>query len=99
VASSATKTVWDGDLQIIVVDQNVSKGHIFDQAVLFAITCDSNNHLIILSYAIVTFETEDNWVWFRHQLKQDFPLPHVHVADYSKMVGSQQFQDVITTSR
>ena len=47
VVSSATKMVWEGDLQIMVVDRSIMKGHTFNQAVLFAVTYDNNNNLII----------------------------------------------------
>ena len=45
--------------------QYFSEGHIFDQVVLLAVMYDSNNNQIILSYVVVTSETEGNWVWFR----------------------------------
>ena len=72
VESSATKKAWDGAMQIMVVDRTFLKGHIFDQVVLLAVTCDSNNNQILLLYTTVTSEIEDTWVWFRHQLEQSF---------------------------
>jgi hypothetical protein len=98
VASSATKKAWDGALQIMVVDRTFLKGHIFDQVVLFAVTYDGNNNQILLPYAIVTSETEDNRVWFRRQLEQDFPGSYVLVADYTKGIESHQFQGDIINS-
>ena len=62
VAPSATKKAWEGTLKILVVDGAFLKGHIFDQVVLLAVTYDGNNNQILLSYALVTSETEDNWV-------------------------------------
>ena len=62
VGSSATKKAWEGALQTIVLDETFLKGHIIDQVVLLAVTYDSNNNQILLSYAIVTNETEDIWV-------------------------------------
>ena len=59
-------------MQIMVVDRTFLKGHIFDQVVLLAVTCDSNNNQILLLYTTVTSEIEDTWVWFRHQLEQSF---------------------------
>ena len=38
------------------------KGHIFDLVVFLAVTYDSNNNQYLLSYAVETFESEDNWV-------------------------------------
>ena len=98
VASSATKNAWDGALQIMVVDGTFLKGHIFDQVVLLAVTYDGNNNQILLPYANVTSETEDNWVWFRRQLEQDFPGSYVLVADYTKGIESHQFQGDIRNS-
>ena len=69
VASTATMKAWEGALQIIVIGRTFLKGNIFDQVVLLAITYDSNNDQILLTYAIVTSETKDNWVWFRHELE------------------------------
>jgi hypothetical protein len=37
---------------------------VFDQVVLLSVIYDVNNKQILLSYAIVISETEDNWVWF-----------------------------------
>ena len=68
------------------------KGHIIDQVVLHAAIYDSNNNQIMLSYAIVTCETEDTWVWFGHQLEQDFPGSHVLIANYTKAIESHKFQ-------
>ena len=62
VASSATKKAWEGALQIMVVDGTFLKGQIFDQGVLLAVTYDGNKNQVLLSYAVVTSETEDNWV-------------------------------------
>ena len=62
VVSSATKKAWEGALQIMVVEGTFLKGHIFDQVVLLAVTYDGNNNQVLLSYAVVTSETEDNWV-------------------------------------
>ena len=76
----------------IVVDRTFFKGHIFDQVFLLAVTYDGNNTQILLSYAIVTSETEGNWVWFRCQLEQDFTGSYVLVADYTKGIESHQFQ-------
>jgi hypothetical protein len=92
VASSATKKAWEGDLQIMDVDSTFLKGHIFDPVVQLVANNDSNNNQILLSYAIVTFETEDNWVWFRHQLEQDFPGFYVLVTVYTKGIESQQLK-------
>ena len=55
MASSATKKAWDGALQIMVVDRTFLKGDIFDQVVLLAVTYDSNNNQILMSYAIVIY--------------------------------------------
>ena len=98
MASSAEKKAWEGALQIMIVDGTFLKGHIFDQVVLLAVTYDSNNNQYLLSYAVVTSETEDNWVWFSHQLEQDFPGSYVLIADYSKGFESQQFQCGIRSS-
>ena len=62
VASSARRKAWEGDLQIMEVDSTFLKGHIFDPFIQLVANYDSNNNQILLSYAIVTFETEDNWV-------------------------------------
>lgn len=75
--------------------QYFSEGHIFDQVVLLAVMYDSNNNQIILSYVVVTSETEGNWVWFRHQLVQDFSGSSDLVADYTKKIESQQLQGSI----
>ena len=58
----ATKNAWEGALHIMVVEKTFLNYHNFDQADLLAVTCDSNNYQIILSYAIITSKTEDNWV-------------------------------------
>ena len=62
VASWATKKVWNGTLQIMVVDRTFWEGHIFDQVVQSTVTYDGNNNQILLSCAVVTSETEGNWV-------------------------------------
>ena len=98
VASSARKQAWDSALQIMVVDGIFLKGHIIDQVVLLAATYESNNNQILLSYAIVTNETEDTWVQFRHQLEQDFPGSDVLIADYTQTVESKQFKGSIRSS-
>ena len=84
VASSSTKKAWEGDLQIIDVDSTFLKGHIFNPVIQLVANYDSNNNQILLSYAIVTFESEDNWVWFRYQLEQYFPGSYVLVTVYTK---------------
>ena len=56
----------------MLVEGNFLKGHNFDQVLLLAITYERNKNLIVFSYVIVTFETDDKLVWFRHQLEQDF---------------------------
>ena len=50
---------------------------------------NGHNNQVLLSDAIVTSETEDNWVWFSCQLEQDFPGSYVLVADYSKGIKCQ----------
>ena len=40
-------------------------GHIFDQVDLLAVTYDSINNLMKLSYADVTSETKNTWMWSR----------------------------------
>jgi hypothetical protein len=92
VTFSVTKKAWEGVPKIMVVDRTFLKCHIFDQVVLLAVTYDGNNNQILLLYAIVTSETEDNWVWFRHKLEQDFPGLYILVADYTKGIESHQFQ-------
>ena len=66
--------------------------------VLLAVTYDGNNNQILLLYAIVTSETEGNWVWFRFQLDQDFPGLYVVFADYTEGIESHQFQGDISHS-
>ena len=92
VASSSTKKAWEGDLQIIDVDSTFLKGHIFNPVIQLVANYDSNNNQILLSYAIVTFESEDNWVWFRYQLEQYFPGSYVLVTVYTKVIESQQLK-------
>ena len=72
MAPLATKKAWEDDLKSMLVEGNFLKGHNFDQVFLLAVTYERNNNLIVFSYAIVTFETDDKLVWFRHQLEQDF---------------------------
>ena len=79
-------------------EQDFLNGHIFDQAVLHAVTYDSNNNLILLTNAVVTSETKDYWVWFRFQLDQDFPGLYVVFADYTEGIESHQFQGDISHS-
>lgn len=84
---SATEKAWDGALKIMVADGTFLRGHIFDQVILTAITYDGNNIQVILSYAVVTFKTDDNWVWFRCQLEQDFSGSYKLIVNYSKRIG------------
>ena len=72
MAPLATKKAWEDDLKSMLVEGNFLKGHNFDQVLLLAITYERNKNLIVFSYVIVTFETDDKLVWFRHQLEQDF---------------------------
>jgi hypothetical protein len=95
IASSATQKAWEHTLKLIVVDGTFMKAHIFDQTVLLAVAFDGNNKHIILAYAIVTSETEANWVWFQSQLLNDFSGPFILLSDYSKGVESDTFQDSI----
>jgi hypothetical protein len=62
MASLATEGAWEGALQILIVDWTSLKGHISDQVDLLAVTYDRNNNQILLSYAIVTSDAEDNSV-------------------------------------
>jgi hypothetical protein len=78
--------------------QDFLNGHIFDQAVLHAVTYDGSNNLILLTYAVVISETKNNWVWFRCQLDQDFPGLYDIFADYIKGIESHQFQGGISHS-
>ena len=80
------------------IDGTFLKGHIFDQVVLLAVTCNSNNNWILVSCAIVTSETEDNWVWYRPQLEKDLLGPIIFIADNTKGIESQQFQGDIRNS-
>jgi hypothetical protein len=91
IASYATKKAWPQTLKVIVVDGTFLNGNVFDQTVLLAV----NNKHIILAYAIVTFETEANWVWVQSLLQKDFPGPFVFLSDYSKGVESDSFQNSI----
>ena len=59
MAPSATKKAWD-DLKSMLVEGTFLKGYTFDQVVLLAVTCERNNNQIVLSYAIVTSETDDD---------------------------------------
>jgi hypothetical protein len=74
------------------------KGNIFDQVVLLAVSYDKNNNQILFSFVVVTSETEDNWMWLRHQLEQDIPGSHVLVADFTMGIESHQFQGDIRSS-
>ena len=98
VSTLATKKAREGALQIMVEESSFLKDHTFHQAVLLAVTYDRNKNQILLSFAIVVFYTEDNWLWLKHQLEQFFPGSHVHIADYSKGIESWQFQDCIRNS-
>ena len=69
MSSLATKKAREGALQIMVVESSFLKEHTFDQAVLLAVTYDRNNNQTLLSYAIVTSDAENKWVWFRCQLE------------------------------
>ena len=53
---------------------------------------------ILLSYVVVTYETEDKWMWFRPQLEQDFPGSYVLLEEYSKGIEIQQLQGDIRNS-
>ena len=98
MASLATKYAWEGALQIMVIDGTFLKGHIFDQVVLLAVTYNSNNNQIIVSCAIVTSETDGNWVWYRPQLEKDLLGPSILIADNTKGIENQQFQGDIRNS-
>jgi hypothetical protein len=74
------------------------KCHIFDQVVPLAVIYDSNNNQILLSDAIETSETYNNWVQFRHQLKLDAPGSYVLVTDYFKGIRIHQLQGDIRNS-
>ena len=98
MASSATKKAWEGALQTMVADGSFLKGHIFDQVVLLAITYENNKNQILFSFVVVTSETEDNWMWLRHQLEQNIPGTHVLVVDFTKGIESHQVQGDIRRS-
>ena len=75
VSTLATKKAREGALQIMVEESSFLKDHTFHQAVLLAVTYDRNKNQILLSFAIVVFYTEDNWLWLKHQLEQFFQGP------------------------
>ena len=82
----------------MVVDRTFLKGHIFVQIFLLAVTYDSNNNQILLSYATVTSKTEDNWMWFIRQLEIDFPGSYVLVADYTRglrVINSKVISEIL----
>ena len=62
VASLATKTTWEGALQIMIRDWYFLKGFFIEKVVLLAVTYDSSKNQILLPFAIVTSETDDYWL-------------------------------------
>jgi hypothetical protein len=61
--SAARKSFENGCLPLLVCDGTFTKGK-FRQILLFAVSLDANNHVLLLAWAIVSSENEANWRFF-----------------------------------
>ena len=66
VAFSYVKQFWrkGGCIPLYAVDRTFTTSGKFKQTILFAVSYDANNELVMLAYAICSIENEDNWNWF-----------------------------------
>ena len=58
-----------------------------------AVTFDSNNEIVILSFAVVDVKNKDhNWMWFHEKLQKDFPGFNCLMSNADKDITSADFQ-------
>jgi MULE transposase domain len=76
-------------------DGTFNKGPHFRHILLFAVTIDGNNKVLLLAYAVVSSENENNWSWFVGKLCIDFPGITVIQSDADKGIRSNICQEVL----
>ena len=76
---------------MIVIDGTHTKLPDFRHIILLAMTFDSENQIVILSFAIVDVENKDNWVWFHEKLQENFPGFDCLMSDADKGITSTDF--------
>jgi hypothetical protein len=82
---------------MIVSDCTFTTSGVFKHTLLLAVTFDGNNKLVVLAFAAVDIENEENWVWFLQKLINDFPGIAIFMADAEKGITSQAFQDALAS--
>jgi hypothetical protein len=89
---STAKTFWThGGIKLTICDGTHTKSSTFKHIILIAVTFDGNDQVIILSFAVVSVENADNWVWFKERLDDDFPGYNVWMSDADKGIRSNAF--------
>jgi hypothetical protein len=72
VCPSASSSNYKHYRRLIAVDGTFLKGR-FILILLFAVTIDANNEILILAWAVVESENKDFWGWFFQHLRREIP--------------------------
>ena len=83
---SYVKQFWEngGCLPIYAVDGTFTMSGKFKHTILFAVSYDANNELVMLAYAICNIENEANWNWFLTKTNSDLPGSKYILGDFDK---------------
>jgi hypothetical protein len=98
VAMSSSKQAWatEGHMKMVFCDGTFTTSGKFKHTLLFAVTMDGNNQILLLAFAAVDVENESNWVWFTETLIGDFPGIEVFQSDADKGITSHTFQELLS---
>jgi hypothetical protein len=92
VCMSIAKRFWEhAVIRVAICDGTHTRALAFKHIILIATTMDPNNQITILATALVDVENNNNWVWFKEHLEDDFPGIITWMSDADKGIRSNAF--------
>ena len=100
ISFSYVQKFWrkGGCLPLYAVDGTFTMSGKFKHTILFAVSYDANNKLVMLAYAICDKENEDNWLWFLRKLINNFPGSKCILGDFVKGLQSHSIAELLANN-
>lgn len=101
IVPSYAKTFWScpDTHHVVSADGTHAGGGVINQVWLLLVGSNANNQLVLLAFAVVRQEDQDNWTWFMRQATNALKLPPnttaVLISDMHKGLTSPATQDIL----